>query len=88
MGTINAFNRVELNNPPKITFAIGLWISFPGRSPPIANGMRARAEDRAVIKIGLRRSNDPCGIFQIIAFVLKMVVVRYQQHSVTGSDTE
>ena len=60
MGTINAFNRVELNNPPKITFAIGLWISFPGRSPPIANGMRARAEDRAVIKIGLRRSNDPC----------------------------
>ena len=49
MGTINAFNRVELNNPPKITFAIGLWISFPGRSPPIANGMRARAEGRAVI---------------------------------------
>ena len=60
MGTINAFNKVELNNPPKITFAIGLWISFPGRSPPIANGMRARAEDKAVIKIGLRRSNDPC----------------------------
>ena len=38
---------MELNNPPNITCAIGLWISFPGRSPPTASGIKASAEVKA-----------------------------------------
>ena len=36
---MNPFKNVEVNKPPKITVAIGLWISFPGRSPFNANGI-------------------------------------------------
>ena len=50
IGTTKPFNKVELNNPPRMTWAIGLWISLPGRSPPTANGIKARAEVNAVIK--------------------------------------
>ena len=42
------------------TVAIGLWISFPGRSPFNANGINAKAELNAVIKIGFKRSREPC----------------------------
>ena len=38
---------MELNNPPNITCAIGLWISFHGRSPPTASGIKASAEVKA-----------------------------------------
>ena len=41
---MNPFKNVEVNKPPKITVAIGLWISFPGRSPFNANGINAKAE--------------------------------------------
>ena len=60
MGTIKALRRVEVNKPPRMTTAIGLWISLPGRSPETARGTRARAEVKAVIRIGLRRSAEPC----------------------------
>ena len=53
------FKKVDVNNPPKITLAIGLWISLPGKSPASANGISASAEDNAVIKIGFRRSREP-----------------------------
>ena len=39
---MNPFKNVEVNKPPKITVAIGLWISFPGRSPFNANGINAK----------------------------------------------
>lgn len=55
IGTTKPFNKVELNNPPRITWAMGLWISLPGRSPPTANGIKAKAEVKAVIKIGFNR---------------------------------
>ena len=55
---MNPFKNVEVNKPPKITVAIGLWISFPGRSPFNANGINAKAELNAVIKIGFKRSRD------------------------------
>ena len=42
-----------------MTFAIGLCISLPGKSPLTASGMRARAEVRAVISIGISLSADP-----------------------------
>ena len=57
---MNPFKNVEVNKPPKITVAIGLWISFPGRSPFNANGINAKAELNAVIKIGFKRSREPC----------------------------
>ena len=46
---MNPFKNVEVNKPPKITVAIGLWISFPGRSPFYDNGINAKAELNAVI---------------------------------------
>ena len=54
---MNALSNVELISPPSITFAMGDCISLPGRSPPSANGTRARAEVRAVMRIGLRRES-------------------------------
>ena len=57
---MNPFKKVDDNNPPKMTVAIGLWISLPGRSPLMANGINAKAELRAVIKMGFNRSNEPC----------------------------
>ena len=60
IGTTNALSKVEVKRPPRITFAIGLCISLPGRSPPRARGIKARAEVRAVMRIGLRRSVEPC----------------------------
>ena len=56
---INIFKRVELSKPPNITFAIGLCISFSGKSPVIANGINAKAVVKAVIKIGFSLSKDP-----------------------------
>ena len=50
---MNPFKNVEVNKPPKITVAIGLWISFPGRSPFNANGINAKAELNAE-KVGLQ----------------------------------
>ena len=41
---MNPFKNVEVNKPPKITVAIGLWISVPGRSPFNANGINAKAD--------------------------------------------
>ena len=49
---INPFRKVDVKRPPKITFAIGLCISLPGRSPLSASGISARALESAVIKIG------------------------------------
>ena len=53
------FRNVDVKRPPKITFAIGLCISLPGRSPLRASGISASALDRAVIRIGFRRSSEP-----------------------------
>ena len=53
------FKEVEVNNPPKITLAIGLWISLPGKLPLTAKGIIAKADDKAVIKIGFKRSREP-----------------------------
>ena len=53
------FNMVEVNKPPKITLAIGLCISFPGKSPLIASGISASPAVKAVIKIGLNLSLEP-----------------------------
>lgn len=39
--------------------AIGLCISFPGLSPAITIGMRAKPAVNAVIKIGFNRSSEP-----------------------------
>jgi hypothetical protein len=33
-----ALRKVEVSKPPRITFAIGLWISLPGRPPRKARG--------------------------------------------------
>ena len=59
IGIINPFNRVEVSNPPKITFAIGLCISFPGKPPLTASGIRASAVVNAVINIGFNLSREP-----------------------------
>ena len=50
------FKKVDVNKPPRITVAIGLCISLPGRSPFSASGINARAELSAVIRIGFKRS--------------------------------
>ena len=57
---MKALRKVDVNKPPKMTFAIGLWISLPGKSPRKANGIKAKAELKAVIRIGLSRSSEPC----------------------------
>ena len=56
---MKALRKVDVNNPPKMTFAIGLWISVPGKSPRKANGIKAKAELKAVMRIGLSRSSEP-----------------------------
>lgn len=53
------FSIVEVNKPPNITLAIGLWISFPGKSPAIASGISAKPAVSAVIKMGESRSTEP-----------------------------
>ena len=65
MGIMNPFRMVELKSPPNITLAIGLCISLPGNSPPNANGINASPEDKAVIRIGFRRSREP---YRILSF--------------------
>lgn len=50
------FRKVDVSRPPKITVAIGLCISLPGKSPFSASGINARAELSAVIRIGFKRS--------------------------------
>ena len=57
---MKALRKVDVNKPPKMTFAIGLWISLPGKSPRKANGIKAKAELNAVMRIGLSRSSEPC----------------------------
>lgn len=42
------FRKVDVSRPPKITVAIGLCISLPGKSPFSASGINARAELSAV----------------------------------------
>ena len=54
------FRKVDVSRPPKITVAIGLCISLPGKSPFSASGINARAELSAVIRIGFKRSIEPC----------------------------
>ena len=58
-GTMKPLSIVDVSRPPSSTFAIGLWISLPGRSPPRARGISARAEVNAVINIGFNLSSDP-----------------------------
>ncbi len=53
------FRKVDVSRPPKITVAIGLCISLPGRSPFSASGINASALDSAVIRIGFKRSSEP-----------------------------
>ena len=53
------FKTVAESNPPKITTAIGLWISLPGSPPFIANGINAKPVVKAVISIGFNLSNAP-----------------------------
>lgn len=85
---MNPFKNVEVNKPPKITVAIGLWISFPGRSPFNANGINAKAELNAVIKIGFKRSRNLYhGLTQSHSST-QMRIVADQQHTVSGSDTK
>ena len=52
-------SNVDVNRPPKITLAIGLWISFPGKSLANAKGIKAKPAVKAVIKIGLNLSFEP-----------------------------
>ena len=66
---MNPFNKVEVNKPPKITCAIGLWISLPGKSPRKANGIKAKAEVNAVMRIGFRRSSEPSQCFPSTAYL-------------------
>ncbi len=56
---MKAFRKVDVKRPPRITFAIGLCIPLPGKSPRNAKGIKASAEDNAVIRIGFKRSNEP-----------------------------
>ena len=63
MGTTYIFSKVEVSNPPRITFAIGLWISLPVGSPFSASGIRARAAVNAVISMGNNLSVDPLILF-------------------------
>ena len=56
---MNPFKNVEVNKPPKITVAIGLWISFPGRSPFNANGINANACIHAVSKLAIKPYRAP-----------------------------
>lgn len=53
-------SKVDVSNSPSIEFAIGLCISFPGKSPPIASGINASIAVSAVMSIGLNLSLDPC----------------------------
>ena len=55
----NPLSAMEVINPPNMTFAMGLWISLPGRWPPNAMGSSANADVNAVIKIGFNRSSEP-----------------------------
>lgn len=59
MGTIKPFRNVDVNSPPRITLAMGLWISLPERLPPSARGTSANAEQSAVIRMGVKRSIEP-----------------------------
>ena len=40
---MKAFRKVDVKRPPRITFAIGLCISLPGKSPRNAKGIKASA---------------------------------------------
>ena len=56
---MNPLSIVEVSKPPRRTFAIGLWISLPGSSPPRARGTSANAEVNAVMSIGFSLSREP-----------------------------
>ena len=79
------FRKVDVSRPPKITVAIGLCISLPGKSPFSASGINARAELSAVIRIGFKRSIEPC---RTALYSPKMRVMADQQHTVTSGNTE
>ena len=56
---MKAFRKVDVKRPPRITFAIGLCISLPGKSPRNAKGIKASAEDNAVnAKVFTRENGD------------------------------
>lgn len=68
IGMTKPFRTVDVNSPPRMTFAIGDWISLPGRSPPMASGSSAKADVIAVIRIGFSRSREPvitASIFEV-----------------------
>ena len=67
---MNPLRRVEVARPPRITLAMGLCNSLPGRSPPSARGMSARAVVSAVIRMGLRRSAEPRNTLSIVEYPL------------------
>ena len=57
---MNTFRNVDESRPPSTTTAIGLWISLPDAEPFIIIGTSANAEVNAVMRIGVRRSAEPC----------------------------
>ena len=73
-----------------MTFAIGLCISFPGKSPPKAKGMSARADVSAVINMGFNRSSEPLKMVSCneLPSDEHRIIVRNQQHTVTRGDSE
>ena len=85
------FRNVDVKRPPKITFAIGLCISLPGRSPLRASGISASALDRADHQDWIQtveRTADNAVVDAIAFFLLQVVVMADEQHSVSGGDTE
>ena len=54
------FSNVDDSRPPRTTTAIGLCISLPDAEPFMIIGTNANADVKAVIRIGVRRSSEPC----------------------------
>ena len=89
---MNPFKNVEVNKPPKITVAIGLWISFPGRSPFNANGINATpticAKRQHIDRVQTVKGTLYHGLTQSHSLSPQMRIVADQQHTVSGSDTK
>src|SRR5688572_8854643 len=58
-GTTTMLRKVEVRSPPRMTWAIGLWISLPGFPPARTSGMSARPAVNAVMSTGASRSREP-----------------------------
>ena len=58
-GTRTRLRKVEESSPPRITCAIGLWISLPGSPPASTSGISASPAVNAVISTGANRSCEP-----------------------------